>query len=73
MGGGFVWVCVWGAPVIQIDPVTNRLLARYVGGDQFGDALRYGAGSLWISGLSLVPHHGRPKRPDAGRITIRIG
>ena len=53
VGGGFVWASVWGAPVIQIDPGTGRLLARYVGGPDFADTLRYGAGSLWISGPKI--------------------
>ncbi len=65
VGGGSVWVCLWGAPVIQIDPVSNRVLARYVGGEQFGDALRYGAGSLWISGPKLF-RIDPPTPPDAG-------
>jgi hypothetical protein len=52
-GGGFVWVCAWGAPLIQIDPAGDLLLASYVGGAEFGDALGYGAGSLWIAGQRL--------------------
>ena len=46
---------------MQIDPVSDRLLASYVGGAQFGDALRYGAGSLWISGPKLF----RIRPPEA--------
>ena len=53
LGGGFVWGSVWGSPVIQIDPGTGRVLASYVGGAEFADTLRYGAGSLWISGPKI--------------------
>jgi len=36
-------------PVVRIDPAANRLLATYQGAGT-GDAIRFGAGSLWISG-----------------------
>ncbi len=63
VGGGFVWVNVWGAPVIQIDPATDRLRTTYQGGAEFGDGVRYGAGSIWISGRKLfriAPPDGLP-------------
>jgi len=37
------------------------LLARYVGGPDFADTLRYGDGSLWISGPKIF----RLAPPDA--------
>lgn len=52
VGGGSVWVSLPGMPVIRIDPVSNQVRAVY-GGDAMGDAIRFGAGSLWVSGDSL--------------------
>ncbi len=49
-GGGYVWVSMPGAPVAQIDPGTNTLIRRFIGGHGIGGYIRYGAGSLWIAG-----------------------
>ena len=49
VGGGYVWATFRGFPVVQIEPETNTLLRRYTG-PGMGDAIRYGANSLWISG-----------------------
>lgn len=50
VGGGYVWVNIKSNfPVIQIDPKTNTLIRKYKGFGM-GDAIRYGAGSLWVSG-----------------------
>jgi streptogramin lyase len=49
-GGGYVWVSMPGAPVTQIDPRTNTLIRRFIGGHGIGGLIRYGAGSLWIAG-----------------------
>ena len=50
VGGGYVWVTLRdGYPVIQIDPETNTLI-RIFTGIGMGDAIRYGASSLWVSG-----------------------
>jgi virginiamycin B lyase len=49
-GGGYAWVSMQGVPVTQIDPRTNRLLHKFVGGHGIGGFIRYGAGSLWIAG-----------------------
>jgi virginiamycin B lyase len=49
-GGGYVWVSMRGTPLSQIDPKTNKLVRTYTGGHGIGGQIRYGAGSLWISG-----------------------
>jgi DNA-binding beta-propeller fold protein YncE len=50
VGGGYVWVTLKGnLPVIQIDPKTNTMVRKFKGFGM-GDAIRYGAGSLWVSG-----------------------
>jgi virginiamycin B lyase len=60
VGGGYVWVNLKAnLPVIQIDPKTNTLIRVYKGFGM-GDAIRYGAGSLWVSGNSIF----RIKPPD---------
>lgn len=51
-GGGYVWVSVPGTPVAQIDPKANMLVRKFKG-SAFGDAIRYGAGSLWVSGSTI--------------------
>ncbi len=50
VGGGYVWVSTQGVPVTQIDPKTNRVIGRFIGGHGIGGHIRYGAGSLWIAG-----------------------
>jgi TolB-like protein/DNA-binding winged helix-turn-helix (wHTH) protein len=62
-GGGYVWGHVAAShagnkalpsiPVVQIDPRTNEVIRRYIGGKGFGWDLRYGAGSLWMTGSAL--------------------
>jgi streptogramin lyase len=51
-GGGYVWITMPGTPVAQIDPRTNMLVRTFKGWDM-GDAIRYGAGSLWVSGAAI--------------------
>jgi len=51
-GGGYVWVTMPGTPVAQIDPGTNTLIRAFRGGTM-GDAIRYGADSLWVSGSAI--------------------
>jgi virginiamycin B lyase len=51
-GGGYVWVSASGTPVAQIDPKTNTLVREFKGGPM-GDRIRYGAGSLWVSGSAI--------------------
>jgi YVTN family beta-propeller protein len=52
-GGGYVWATIRdGYPVIQIDPETNTLIRTYKG-PGMGDAIRYGANSLWVSGSQI--------------------
>lgn len=50
VGGGYVWVSMPGVPLTKIDPTTNRVLHKFVGGHGIGGYIRYGAGSLWIAG-----------------------
>ena len=46
--GGAVWLGVDGTPVIRIDPRTNAVTHAFVGG--YGiDAIRWGAGALWVA------------------------
>jgi virginiamycin B lyase len=51
-GGGYVWINMFGTPVGQIDPKTNTFVRAFKGGGM-GDAIRYGAGSLWVSGSAI--------------------
>ena len=65
VGGGYVWVNLKGGlHVIQIDPKTNTLIRMFKGSSMgdgiMGDGIRYGAGSLWISGSNIF----RIKPPD---------
>lgn len=48
-GGGYVWVSMRGMPVAQIDPTNDTLIRKFMGFGM-GDAIRFGAGSLWVSG-----------------------
>jgi streptogramin lyase len=56
VGGGFVWVGTHAVPVIQIDPRTNSVRGKFMPptGVYMGDAIRYGGGSLWVSGTSIL-------------------
>src|SRR5206468_12167931 len=55
VGGGYVWVTTMLVPVIQIDPKTNAVRGKFKrpAGIYLGDAIRYGGGSLWVSGSSV--------------------
>ena len=65
-GAGAVWLSVDGSPVIRIDPRSNTVTHQFVGG--YGiDAIRWGAGSLWIADHST----GQVWRIDASRIVAR--
>jgi streptogramin lyase len=50
VGGGYAWISEPGFPLAQIDPRTNAVLRKFVGGHGIGGLIRYGAGSLWIAG-----------------------
>lgn len=65
-GGGAVWLSVNGMPVTRIDPNTNAVTHQYVGGDGI-DAIRWGAGALWIADHAL----GQLWRIDDRRIVAR--
>ncbi|MFA1626345.1 hypothetical protein ACDY96_27480 [Rhizobium mongolense] len=55
-GGGFTWVTSHEWPVIKIDAKNNRLVGKFNAprdAEGMGDAIRYGAGSVWVSGTSL--------------------
>jgi virginiamycin B lyase len=49
-GGGYVWATFRRVPVVQIDPATNTVLRTYSGLSVAGDAIRFGADSLWTAG-----------------------
>ena len=58
-GGGYIWVTLRDVPLVQIDPKANAVAALFKG-IGWGDAIRFGGGSLWISGHSirrLTPPH----------------
>jgi virginiamycin B lyase len=65
-GGGAVWLSVNGMPVTRIDPGTNTVTHQYVGGDGV-DAIRWGAGALWVADHAL----GQLWRIDDRRIVAR--
>jgi virginiamycin B lyase len=65
-GGGAVWLSVNGMPVTRIDPRTNVVTHQYVGGDGV-DAIRWGAGGLWVADHAL----GQLWRIDDRRIVRR--
>ena len=51
-GEGAVWVTTFGRPVTRIDPKTDKVIVQYQG-EGFGDAIRAGAGYVWVSGGHL--------------------
>lgn len=51
VGEGFVWTTAIDIPLTQIDPVTNRVVAQYVG--KGGDAVRVGHGAVWMCSFFL--------------------
>jgi virginiamycin B lyase len=51
-GGGYVWVSLRDVPLVQIDPKANAIVALFQG-TGWGDGIRFGGGSLWISGHSI--------------------
>lgn len=51
-GGGYIWITSRSLALMQVDPKTNRIIAKYHAPD-VGHAVRYGAGSVWISGPAL--------------------
>ncbi|CAN7337072.1 Vgb family protein [Rhizobium sp. LjRoot258] len=56
VGGGFTWVTSREWPVIKIDAKNNQLVGTFHAprdAEGMGDAIRYGAGSVWVSGTSL--------------------
>ena len=46
-GAGSVWVSVPGAPILRIDPRTNRAMQRFTGDG--GGAILVAHGSLWVA------------------------
>ena len=52
VGEGAVWVATFGTPVTKIDAATGTVVARFTQSG-FGDAIRAGFGSLWVSGARL--------------------
>jgi uncharacterized protein len=55
VGGGYVWVATRILPVIKIDPQSNSRVGSYraSGNTILGRRIRYGDGSLWVSGGSI--------------------
>jgi virginiamycin B lyase len=53
-GGGFVWVFTRTVPLIQIDPRTNSVRGKFTVESHGYSTVRYGNGSLWISGTELL-------------------
>jgi hypothetical protein len=51
-GDGYVWASLRDVPLVQIDPKANTV-AALLKGTGWGDAVRFGGGSLWISGRSI--------------------
>jgi hypothetical protein len=52
--GGYVWVALQSVPLIQIDPKANAVVALFKGtANGWGDAVRFGDGSLWLSGTAI--------------------
>lgn len=66
VGGSAVWLSVNGMPVTRIDPSTNAVTHQYVGGDG-ADAIRWGAGALWVADHAV----GQLWRIDDRRIVAR--
>jgi virginiamycin B lyase len=56
VGGGSVWMITRGSTIAQIDPETQVLkgILRPPAGTIAGRRIRYGAGSLWVSGSSIL-------------------
>lgn len=50
-GEGSVWATSFGFPISRIDPKTNNVVQQFVGTG--GDAIRAGAGFIWLSNYML--------------------
>ena len=61
-GEGSVWVTAFDFPVSRIDPATNKVVQQFTG--EGGDAIRVGAGSVWLPHLKT----GKLWRLDPRRI-----
>jgi virginiamycin B lyase len=59
-GGGYVWVTMPGMPLAQIDPERNELVRKFVGLHKIA-FIRFGAGSLWLSGSRIRPPTETPR------------
>ena len=53
VGGGFVWVSTPAEPIIQIDPRTNLVRGKFKVEMTIYSSIRFGSGSLWVSGASV--------------------
>jgi virginiamycin B lyase len=53
VGGGFVWVSAHAEPIIQIDPRTNSVRGKFKVDMSEYSSIRFGSGSLWVSGGSV--------------------
>jgi len=53
IGGGFVWVSTRAEPIVQIDPRTNSVRSKFKIEMSEYSTIRFGGGSLWVSGSSV--------------------
>jgi virginiamycin B lyase len=52
VGGGFIWATSHEIPLMQIDPRSKSIVAKFHN-DEVGDALCFGGGTVWISGDAI--------------------
>ncbi len=48
-GGGFIWLATQDITLMQIDPKTKTIVARFHN-EEVGDGFCFGGGTVWISG-----------------------
>ena len=51
-GGGFIWLATEDITLMQIDPKTKSIVARFHN-DEVGDGFCFGGGAVWISGDAI--------------------
>ena len=52
VGGGFVWLASHNFQLMQIDPKSRSIVAKFHN-DEVGDGLCFGGGAVWISGDAI--------------------
>jgi streptogramin lyase len=53
VGGGFAWVSTHAVPIIQTGPRTNSVRGKFKVEMSEYSTIRFGSGSLWVSGGSV--------------------